>query len=156
MMSDVLSTSAGILGLIAGAKLFTSKYLLEPNSHRLDKVSKQIADFDPELFDSLVNIRTLLNQQRTNHANLDAITHGLSRLITLDKRIFELPRRRDWWFVGVEYKQAVTSGLIELQTHTKIQEEDLERIRKTISDLCHNIRLNNEIIFEDQITKNFI
>ena len=59
MLSDVLSTSAGILGLIAGTKLLTSNCLLEPSSHQLDKVSQQVVDFDPDLFDSVVNIRDL-------------------------------------------------------------------------------------------------
>ena len=51
--------------------------------------------------------------------------HGLSRLITLDKQIFKLPRRRDWWFVAIEYKQSILRSLIDIQTHFIIQEKDL-------------------------------
>ena len=154
MFSDVLTTSAGILGLIAGAKLLTSENLLEPDKTRqLDKVSEQIADYDPELFDSLVNITTLLMQKTNNQDALQEITHALGRLITLDKHIFDLPRRRDWWLVAIEYKHMIMNGLVDVQTHVVIQEEDLTRVKKVTTDLTHNVRLNNEIIFEDQISK---
>ena len=154
MLSDVLTTSAGILGLIAGAKLLTSESILEPDTTRqLDKVSEQISEYDPELFDALVNITTLLMQKTNEQDAVQEISHALGRLITLDKYIFELPRRRDWWLVSTEYKHTIMNSLVDIQTKIIIQNEDLDKIKKVTTDLSHNIRLNNEIIFEDQISK---
>lgn len=149
-MIKTLVSGLFVGGLVGGAVTVVSEGMKNIDKEEKSFEVRAVREHSTELFDAFCGLNNTCKNTEEKKAFRD-LRKTLNRLLTLERYIERVPKQRFWSTRAIDYKYQIRMQIMFLKRlhPDKETEEYFSTIREAASNACHNVRLANEIKFEN-------